>query len=111
MTGRFTNLPERLRQQSDMVGEGQLLELGESLAIASTMRDAALKIEALERDLEARKARKARAKLGRSLGEAWAKLNSRGRSPSQNASASWHNDRARRIRALPWKGTARKERT
>ena len=70
MTGRFTNLPERLRQHSDMVGEGQLLELGESLAIAATMRDAALKIEALERDLEARKARKSRAKLGRSLGEA-----------------------------------------
>ena len=78
MTGRFTNLPERLRQHSDMVGEGQLLELGESLAIAATMRDAALKIEALERDLEARKARpklgrssaEARPKLGRSLGEA-----------------------------------------
>ena len=70
MTGRFTNLPERLRQHSDMVGEGLLLELGECLAIAATMRDAALKIEALERDLEARKARKARAKLGRSLGEA-----------------------------------------
>ena len=69
MAGRFTNLPERLRHHSDMVGEGQLLELGESFAIASTMRDAALKIEALERDLEARKARKARAKLGRSLGE------------------------------------------
>ena len=60
MTGRFTNLPERLREHSDMVSEGLLLELGESLAIAATMRDAALKIEALERDLEAW------AKLGRS---------------------------------------------
>ena len=69
MTGRFTNLPERLRQHSDMVREGLMLELGECLAIAATMCDAALKIEALERDLEARKARKARAKLGRSLGE------------------------------------------
>ena len=68
MTGRFTNLPERLREHSDMVSEGLLLELGEYLAIAATMRDAALKIEALERDLEARP------KLGRSSAEAWAKL-------------------------------------
>lgn len=50
MGGRFTNLPERLRDQAELVSDGGTLDLGESLAIAATMRDAALKIEALERD-------------------------------------------------------------
>ncbi|WP_162619169.1 hypothetical protein [Tritonibacter mobilis] len=49
--GRFTNLPERLREQAEMVSDGGILELGDSLAISATMRDAALKIEALEREV------------------------------------------------------------
>lgn len=52
MGGRFTDLPERLRDQAEMVSGGGTLDLGESLAISATMRDAALKIEALERDLQ-----------------------------------------------------------
>ena len=51
MMGRFTNLPDRLRKQADMVADGGVLDLGDSLTISSTMRDAALKIEALERDI------------------------------------------------------------
>lgn len=51
MSGRFSNLPNRLREQSEMIEECPGLDLGDSLAIAATMRDAALKIEALERDL------------------------------------------------------------
>lgn len=57
--GRFANLPERLREQAEMISNGGILDLGDSLTIASTMRDAALKIEALERDMRsaARKSR------------------------------------------------------
>ena len=57
--GRFNNLPERLREQAQMVSEGVSLELGDSLVISSTMRDAAMKIEALERELQS-SARKSR---------------------------------------------------
>lgn len=49
--GRLTNLPERLREQAEMVSDGGILELGDSLAISATMQDAALKIEALEREV------------------------------------------------------------
>tara|TARA_R100001039_G_C1759959_1_gene57419 strand:+ start:62 stop:241 length:180 start_codon:yes stop_codon:yes gene_type:complete len=59
MTGRFTNLPGRLREQAEMVSDGGILELGDSLAISATMRDAALKIEALEREVD-RTSRKSR---------------------------------------------------
>lgn len=55
MSGRFTNLPARLRKNADLVDDGSVLDLGEAMSVAATMRDAALKIEALERELRFRK--------------------------------------------------------
>lgn len=52
MSGRFTNLPDRLRECAEMVAYGGTLELGDSMAMSAMMRDAALKIEALERELK-----------------------------------------------------------
>lgn len=49
--GRFTNLPERLRTGAGMISCDQPLELGKALGVAGTMEDAALKIEALEREV------------------------------------------------------------
>jgi len=51
MSGRFTNLPKRLRKSAEMLAKGGVLEWGESLTIQSQLHDAALKIEALDRDL------------------------------------------------------------
>ncbi|AQQ02389.1 hypothetical protein B0E33_01290 [Roseibium algicola] len=51
-SARFTNLPGRLRNGSELISLGGNIEIGEALAISGTMRDAALKIEALERELE-----------------------------------------------------------
>lgn len=50
MNERFTNLPDRLRKGAECIGEGNAIELGDAICITSMMRDAALKIEALERD-------------------------------------------------------------
>ncbi len=47
---RFTNIPKRLREAADLVGMGGHLDISEALSITGLMRDAALKIEALERD-------------------------------------------------------------
>ncbi len=52
MAGRFTNLPARLRTGAELIGVGGYLDLSEALAISAAMQDAALKIEALERDLK-----------------------------------------------------------
>jgi hypothetical protein len=48
--GRFTNLPDRLRECAEIISRGDPLDWTEALAITSIMRDAALKIEAMERD-------------------------------------------------------------
>ena len=50
MSGRFTNLPERLRASAAILATGDQLEWTESLTIQSQLEDAALKIEALERE-------------------------------------------------------------
>ncbi len=50
MSGRFTNLPARLRESAELIAAGGALELGEILVITSQMEDAALRIETLERD-------------------------------------------------------------
>lgn len=52
MAGRFTNLPQRLRNGAELIGLSGHLDISEVLAISATMQDAALKIEALERDLK-----------------------------------------------------------
>lgn len=52
MSGRFTNLPDRLREGAECVGAGNGMELGEAMAVTATMRDAASKIEALELELK-----------------------------------------------------------
>lgn len=53
--GRFANLPDRLRSGSELLGLSGVVDLSEALAISATMTDAALKIEALERELAATK--------------------------------------------------------
>ncbi|MEL6411968.1 MAG: hypothetical protein AAFQ38_16375 [Pseudomonadota bacterium] len=47
---RFTKLPERLREVAEFDAE-QRADFGNWLAASGVMKDAALKIEALERDL------------------------------------------------------------
>lgn len=48
---RFDNLPERLREQAEIVSTGSVIDLSEALTISATMEDAALKIEALGREM------------------------------------------------------------
>lgn len=50
MRGRFTNLPERLRASAAILATGDPLEWMESLTIQSQLEDAAIKIEALDRE-------------------------------------------------------------
>lgn len=47
MGGRFSRLPERLRAAAARVGKREPVDLDE---LSSTLEDAALKIEALERE-------------------------------------------------------------
>lgn len=51
---RFENLPERLRHAKDQVLFGNLSALGKA-CLCGLLEDAALKIEAIERDREAPK--------------------------------------------------------
>lgn len=50
MSGRFTNLPERLRASAAILATGDPLEWTEALTIQSQLEDAAIKIESLERE-------------------------------------------------------------
>lgn len=52
MGGRFTRLPERLRESAALISTGEPLDWGNALALSSTLEDAALKIEALEREAQ-----------------------------------------------------------
>lgn len=52
MQGRFTDLPDRLRRAAELISSGDALDLSEEIAISSLLGDAALKIEALERELK-----------------------------------------------------------
>lgn len=51
--GRFTDLPGKLRRGAELIRlEPAAIDLGDWLWITSVMHDAALKIEALERDVK-----------------------------------------------------------
>lgn len=50
MSGRFTDIPKRLREVAELDHEN--ISYGGWLAISDLMESAALKIEALERELE-----------------------------------------------------------
>lgn len=52
MTKRFEKLPERLREMQAKLGEGEGVDLGEWLILQGLLGDAALKIEALEREVK-----------------------------------------------------------
>lgn len=47
----FENLPTRLRQMQELLAKTHSINTGELLSFTSTLERAALKIEALERDL------------------------------------------------------------
>jgi hypothetical protein len=50
VSGRFTDLPQKLRQVKELISDRALLSDGQWLYIRDVLEDGAMKIEALERE-------------------------------------------------------------